>query len=165
MRTTIPQLIHIMTTMTIREEQHGYLIAVFPVTQDVLVFPQTLLRWISPLLALSSVWSLKHFCSVATLNLFGPVPPLSAGRSTASLQRSSHSNPYMKTYAVIKALLIPRGMHSCVMFEGVWSRGEWVEVWLNVCGCIFEGVCVCVFAVVRTVRAGLEIWNHCDNGK
>lgn len=144
MRMTMPQLIHIMTTMTIREEQHGYLIAVFPVTQDVLVFPQTLLRWISPLLALSSVWSLKHFCSVATLNLFGPVPPLSAGRSTASLQRSSHSNPYMKTYAVIKAMLIPRGMHSCVMFEGVWSRGEWVEVWLNVCGCIFEGVCVCV---------------------
>lgn len=153
MRTTIPQLIHIMTTMTIREEQHGYLIAVFPVTQDVLVFPQTLLRWISPLLALSSVWSLKHFCSVATLNLFGPVPPLSAGKSTASLQRSSHSNPYMKTYAVIKALLIPRGMHSCVMFEGVWSRGGWVEVWLSVLLYIWRCVCVCLQLYVQYVQA------------
>lgn len=53
----------------------------------------------------------------------------------------------------------------CDVFEGVWSRGEWVGVWLNVCGCIFEGVCVCVREVEGTVRAGLEIWNHCDNGK
>lgn len=39
--------------------------------------------------------------------------PFASGRDTASLKRSSHSTPNMKTYVAIKALLVPRGTHSC----------------------------------------------------
>lgn len=74
-----------------------------------------------------------HFCVisdiVATANLFGPVPLLFAGRGTASLQRSSYSNPYMKTYVVMKALLIHCGTHSCETLLRRSSTACWGSEW------------------------------------
>ena len=51
--------------------------------------------------------------------------PCASGRRTASLRRSSHSTPNMKTYVVIKGLLIPRGTHSCETFLRRSSTAWW----------------------------------------
>lgn len=116
---------------------------------------------------LDSAWSVKHFSSAATGNLFGPMPSLCAGSGTASLQRSSHFNPYMKTHAVIKALLIPHGMHSCAMLLRRSSSPcwEWVGVWLTVRDCILEGVCICDYVYSMWGLVDVCGWVCCQTFK
>lgn len=111
----------IITVITCKQACTEWLVGMITVTsllcdlRSFLLLPDFASSNTHSALGLDSAWSVKRFTSAPTGNLFGPIPSLCAGRGTASLQRSVHSDPYMKTHVVIKALLIPHGPHSCEM--------------------------------------------------
>ena len=81
--------------------------------------------------------------------------PCASGRRTASLRRSSHSTPNMKTYVVIKGLLIPRGTHSCETFLRRSSTAWWgVSRSLACCVLLYIGRCVYMCDYVRVWGRG-----------
>lgn len=96
---------------------------------------------------LNSVSSVKHFSSAATANLFGPVPLAEAQPPSRDIHTPI---PTWKHMLLSKHSWFPVARIHVRRYWGapLQHAGEWVGVWLAVCGCIFEGVCVYVCAVV-----------------
>lgn len=109
-------------------------------------------------LGLDTGWSVKHFFSAATGNLFGSTQHPSRDLHTpiSTWKRMLLSKPCPFPMARIHV--------RCYWGAPLHHAEEQVGVWLAVHDCIFEGVCVYVYVGAWRFNARKIISNQCNNG-